>query len=35
MNGIIFFSKLQFKNSKIQLNEKFNETEYVMTWKKE
>ena len=35
MNGIIFFSKLQFKNSKIQLNEKFNETEYVMTWKKD
>ncbi len=35
INGIIFFSKLQFKNSKIQLNEKFNETEYVMTWKKD
>ena len=35
MNGIIFFSKLQFKNSKIQLNEKFNETEYVMIWKKD
>ena len=34
-NGIIFFSNLQFKNSKIQLNEQFNETEYVMTWKKE
>ena len=35
MNGILFFSKLQFKNSKVQLNEQFNETEYVMTWKKE
>ena len=35
MNGIIFFSNLQFKNTKIQLNEQFNETEYVMTWKKE
>lgn len=35
MNSIIFFSKRQFKNSKIQLNEQFNETEYVMTWKKE
>ena len=35
INGIIFFSKLQFKNSKIQLNEQFNETEYVMTWKKD
>ena len=35
MNGIIFFSNLQLKNSKIQLNEQFNETEYVMTWKKE
>ena len=34
MNGIIFFSKLQFKNSKVQLHEKFNETEYVMTWRK-
>ena len=35
MNGIIFFSNLQFKNTKIQLNEQFNEKEYVMTWKKE
>lgn len=35
MNAIVFFSKLKFKNNKIQLNEKFNETEYVMTWKKE
>ena len=35
MNGILFFSKRQFKNNKIQLNEQFNETEYVMTWKKE
>ena len=35
MNGILFFSKLQFKNSKVQLNEQFNETEYFMTWKKE
>ncbi len=35
MNSIIFFSKRQFKNSKIQLNEQFNETEYKMTWKKE
>ena len=35
MNSIIFFSKRQFKNSKIQLNEQFNETEYIMTWKKE
>ena len=35
MNSILFFSKLQFKNSKVQLNEQFNETEYVMTWKKE
>ena len=35
MNSIIFFSNLQFKNSKIQLNEQFNETEYIMTWKKE
>ena len=30
MNSIIFFSKRQFKNSKIQLNEQFNETEYIM-----
>ena len=35
MNGILFFSKRQFKNNKIQLNEQFNETEYVMTWKTE
>ena len=35
MKGILFFSKRQFKNNKIQLNEQFNETEYVMTWKKE
>lgn len=35
INGIIFFSSLQFKNVKVQLNEKFNETEYVMTWRKE
>ena len=35
MNGIIFFSNLQFKNVKIQLNEKFNETEYIMTWIKD
>ncbi len=35
MNAIVFFSKLKFKNNKIQLNEKFNETEYIMTWKKE
>ena len=35
MNGIIFFSKLQFKNTKIQLNPKFNEIEYIMTWEKE
>lgn len=35
MNSIIFFSKRQFKNSKIQLNEQFNEAEYKMTWKKE
>ena len=35
MKSIIFFSKLQFKNTKIQLNEKFNESEYVMTWLKE
>ena len=32
MSAIIFFSKLQFKNVKIQLNEKFNETEYIMSW---
>ncbi len=35
MNGIIFFSNLQFKNAKIQLNDKFRETEYVMKWKKD
>ncbi len=35
MKSIIFFSKLQFKNTKIQLNEKFNESEYVMTWLKD
>ena len=35
MKGIIFFSNLQFKNVKIQLNEKFNETEYIMTWIKD
>ena len=35
MKGILFFSKRQFKNNKIQLNEQFNETEYVMTWKTE
>ena len=35
MNGIIFFSKLQFKNTKIQLTPKFNEIEYIMTWEKE
>ncbi len=35
MNGIVFFSNLQFKNTKVQLNEQFNETEYVMTWKRE
>lgn len=35
MKGILFFSKRQFKNNKIQLNEQFNETEYIMTWKKE
>ena len=35
MNGILVFSNLQFKNTKIQLNEQFNEKEYVMTWKKE
>lgn len=35
MNGIIFFSNLKFKNVKIQLNEKFNETEYIMTWTKD
>ena len=34
MKGIIFFSNLQFKNTKIQLNEQFNETEYILTWKK-
>lgn len=34
MNTIVFFSKRQFKNSKIQLNDKFNETEYVMIWQK-
>lgn len=35
INGILFFSKLQFKNTKVRLNEKFNETEYVMTWRKD
>ena len=35
MKSIICFSKLQFKNTKIQLNEKFNESEYVMTWLKD
>ena len=35
MRGIIFFSNLQFKNAKVQLNEKFNETEYVMSWIKD
>ena len=35
MKGIIFFSNLQFNNVKIQLNEKFNETEYIMTWIKD
>ncbi len=35
MKGILFFSKRQFKNNKIQLNEQFNETEYIMIWKKE
>lgn len=33
MNAIIFFSNLEFKNIKIQLNEKFNEKEYVMQFK--
>ena len=32
MSAIIFFSKLQFKNVKIQLYEKFNESEYIMSW---
>ena len=35
MNGILFFSNLQFKNIKIQVNEKFQEKEYIMYWKKE
>ena len=35
MKSIIFFLFFQFKNTKIQLNEKFNESEYVMTWLKD
>lgn len=35
MNGIFFFSNLQFKNIKIQVNKNFQEKEYIMYWKKE
>ena len=32
MTAIVFFSKLKFKNKQIQINQKFKEIEYIMTW---
>lgn len=35
INAILFYTKLGFINQKIQIDDKTNEKEYVMEWKKE
>ena len=35
INAILFYTELGFKNQKIQIDEKTNEKEYVMVWRKE
>ncbi len=35
INAILFYTALGFKNKKIQIDEKTNEKEYVMEWRKE
>ena len=35
INAILFYTALGFKNQKIQIDEKTNEKEYVMEWRKE
>ena len=35
INAILFYTELGFKNQKIQIDEKTNEKEYVMEWRKE
>lgn len=35
INAILFYTALGFKNKKIQIDEKTNEKEYVMVWRKE
>lgn len=35
INAILFYTELGFKNKKIQIDEKTNEKEYVMEWRKE
>ena len=35
INAILFYTKLGFTNQKIQIDDKTNEKEYVMEWRKE
>ena len=35
INAILFYTKLGFMNQKIQIDDKTNEKEYVMEWRKE
>ena len=35
INAILFYTKLGFINQKIQIDDKTNEKEYVMEWRKE